>query len=120
MKVEVTQRRIDEDDFMKMRKKELSIWPTGKEVDLEEAVEYQKKLPETKNFCKVVQKLRQEEKTVVFPRAGTATLEDEIELNRTLVESGVPLIPVTSDSYTRGLQLDKAQKALEEYKKRSS
>jgi methylaspartate mutase epsilon subunit len=114
MKAEVTQKRIDEDDFMKMRKKELSIWPTGKEVDLEEAVEYQMNLPDTKNFCKVVQKLRQEGKTVVFPRAGTAILEDEIELNRTLVESGVPLIPVTSDSYTRGLQLDKAQKALEE------
>lgn len=114
MKSEVAQRRIDEDAFMKMREKELSIWPTGKEVHLEEAVEYQLHLPETKNFCKVVQRLRREGRTVVFPRAGTPILEDEIELNRTLVESGVPLIPVTSDSYTRGLQLEKAQQALEE------
>jgi methylaspartate mutase epsilon subunit len=114
MKAEVAQRRIDEDAFMKMREKELSIWPTGKEVHLDEAVEYQLHLPETKNFCKVVQRLRREGRTVVFPRAGTPILEDEIELNRTLVESGVPLIPVTSDSYTRGLQLEKAQQALEE------
>ena len=110
----VTQKRIDEDEFMKMREEELAIWPTGKEVILEEAIEYQRNLPETKNFCKVVQRLRREGRTVVFPRAGTPILEDEIELNRTLVEAGVPLIPVTSDSYTRGLQLEKAQKALEE------
>ncbi len=114
MKSEVTHGRIDDDTFMKMREKELAIWPTGKEVDLDEAVEYHRRLPETKNFCKVVQRLRREGRTVVFPRAGTPILEDEIELNRTLVESGVPLIPVTSDSYTRGLQLEKAQQALEE------
>lgn len=111
---EVTQKRIDDDAFMKLREKELSIWPTGKEVDLEEAVEYQRNLPESKNFCKVVQRLRREGRTVVFPRAGTPILEDEIELNRTLVETGVPLIPVTSDSYTRGMQLEKAHQALEE------
>ncbi len=110
----VTQKRIDEDEFMKMREEELSIWPTGKEVILDEAIEYQRNLPESKNFCKVVQNLRREGRTVVFPRAGTPILEDEIELNRTLVKAGVPLIPVTSDSYTRGLQLEKAQQALEE------
>jgi len=114
MEVEITQKRIDEDRFMKMREEELSIWPTGKEVDLEEAVEYQRNLPESKNFCKVTQRLHREGRTVVFPRAGTPILEDEIELNRTLVESNVPLIPVTSDSYTRHLQLEKAQQALEE------
>ncbi len=114
MKAEVTQKRIDEDVFMQMRQRELSLWPTGKEVDLEEAVEYQRNLPDSKKFYKVVQKLRREGRTVVFPRAGTPILEDEIELNRTLVEIGIPLIPVTSDSYTRGLQLEKAQQALEE------
>jgi methylaspartate mutase epsilon subunit len=114
MKPDVRQHRIDEDEFMKWREKELSIWPTGKEVILDEAVEYQRCLPESKSFLKVIERLRREGKTVVFPRAGTPILEDEIELNRTLVESGVPLIPVTSDSYTRGLQLEKAQQALEE------
>lgn len=115
MKVDsVCQKRIDEDEFMKLRARELSIWPTGKEVDLEEAVEYQRNLPESKSFLKVIQKLRKEGKTVVFPRAGTPILEEEIELNQTLVDSGVPLIPVTSDSYTRHLQLDKAQQALDE------
>ena len=114
MKIEISQKRIDEDQFMKMREKELSIWPTGKEIDLEEAVEYQRNLPDSKVFYKVLQRLRKEGRTVVFPRAGQAILEDEIALNQALVASGVPLIPVTSDSYTRHLQLDKAQQALDE------
>jgi len=117
MKPDVTQKRIDEAVFMKLREKELSRWPTGREVDLEEAVQYQKNLPDSKNFCKVTQKLRSEGRTVVFPRAGQSILRDEIELNKALVETGIPLIPITTDSYTRGLQLEKVEQALEESNK---
>ena len=114
MELQVKQKRIDEDQFLKMRQDALSQWPTGKEVNLEEAIQYQKGLPESKSFLKVVQKLRKEGKTVVFPRGGTPILEDEIKLCKTLYESGVPLIPVTSDSYTRLFQLKKVQEGLEE------
>ena len=41
----VRQQRMDEDVFMQKRKEVLAIWPTGKEVDLEEAVEYQRLCP---------------------------------------------------------------------------
>ena len=47
--MEVKQKRIDEDRFLEMRKEVLAQWPTGKEVDLEEAVAYQRSLPESKN-----------------------------------------------------------------------
>lgn len=114
MKIKIRNKRIDEDRFLKMREEILSLWPTGKEVNLEEAIEYQRNLPESKSFLKVTEKLRREGKTVVFPRAGTPLLEEEIKLCRTLVESGVPLIPVTTDSYTRSLQLQKVQESLEE------
>ncbi|MDY6825601.1 MAG: methylaspartate mutase subunit E [Bacillota bacterium] len=117
VKHEVKQKRIDEEKFMAMRKSVLSLWPTGKEVDLEEAVEYQKSMPDNKNFCKVIQKLREEGRTVVFPRAGTPLVEDEIELVQTLYEAGVPLLPCTTDSYTRHLQFEKVEQALEESKK---
>ena len=114
MEPRIKNKRIDEDQFLKMRKPVLALWPTGQEVDLDEAVEYQKNLPETKIFLKVIERLHREEKTVVFPRAGTPILEDQISLCRKLVESGVPLIPVTTDSYTRLLQLKKVEEALEE------
>jgi methylaspartate mutase epsilon subunit len=107
-------RRIDEEEFLKERQKVLSMWPTGQEVDFEEAVAYHRSLPAHKNFGKVTARLHKEGRTVVFPRAGTPILEQEIELNKTLFESGLPLIPVTLDSYCRLLRFDKAKRGLEE------
>ena len=114
MEITVRNKKWDEGRFLKERKKVLASWPTGKEVDFEEAVAYQKSLPEHKNFTKVIQRLHREGKTVIFPRAGTPILEQEIELNRTLVAAGLPLIPLTPDSYCRLGQYAKAQKGLEE------
>jgi methylaspartate mutase epsilon subunit len=114
MKLKVKQKRIDEDQFLKMRVDVLSMWPTGKEVDLDEAVAYQRNLPESKNFMKITEKLHREGRTVVYPRAGTALVEDEISLCKKLEETGVPYIPVTTDSYTRLLHFKKVEDALEE------
>ena len=114
MKTLVKNKRIDEDRFLKRREKILSLWPTGKEVNLEEAIEYQRSLPESKRFSKVLEKLHNEGKTVIFPRAGTGLLEEMIELVRSLAKNGVPLMPVTIDSHTRIGQFDKVQRALEE------
>ncbi len=114
MELKVRQKRIDEDEFLKLRKEALSMWPTGKEVDLDEAVGYQKSLPDSRNFMKITQKLHDEGRTAVYPRAGTALVEDAISLYRKLEETGVPYLPVTSDSYTRLLQFKKVEEVLEE------
>jgi methylaspartate mutase epsilon subunit len=106
-------KKIDEEEFLKERQTVLSMWPTGNEVDLDEAVAYHLSLPDHKNFMKVASMLREQERTVVFPRAGTPIIEQEIELNNTLYDSGLPLIPVTPDSYCRLLRFDKAQLGLE-------
>lgn len=110
----VKQQRIDEDIFLKMRKEVLSAWPTGAEVDFDEAVEYQKKLPENRNFGKILAKYRAEGKVGLYPRSGVPTVEGEIELLRSMNDVGVRLFPFTTDSYTRNMQLDKAQRGLEE------
>lgn len=117
MKIGVANKRIDEDVFLKMREATLAWWPTGKEVDLEEAVEYQKGLPESKSFLRVTEKLREEGRTVVFPRAGTPLVEDQIKLCRKLRDLGIPYMPVTTDSYTRSLHLERAAGALQESKR---
>ncbi len=114
METTVKQKRIDEKAFLEMRKEVLAQWPTGKEVDLQEAVGYNRSLPDSKNFMKVTQKNHREGRISLWPRAGTPILEDEIALVKTLVESGIKHIPVTTDSYTRNYQFEKAQKALDE------
>jgi methylaspartate mutase epsilon subunit len=112
--MKVINKKWDEDIFLGEREKVLSMWPTGKEVDLDEAIAYQRGLSESRNFGKVVEKLGHEGRTVVFTRAGTPIQEDEIELNKALVEGGSPLIPVTTDSYTRLCRFDKAERALQD------
>jgi len=115
--IKVKQQRMDEDVFMEKRKEVLAVWPTGKEVDLEEAVEYQKSLPDSKRFYKILQKYHEEGRISLFPRQGTPLVEDEIALIRSLNELDIHLLPFTTDSYTRNLQLDKVEKGLQESSK---
>ncbi|MDR2487637.1 MAG: methylaspartate mutase subunit S [Clostridiales Family XIII bacterium] len=114
--ITVRHERIDEDIFLnKLRPQVLSPWPkTAAEIDLDEAVEYQKSLPEHKNFTKRLQRYHNEGKIGLFPRSGVPVIEEEIALLQGLNAVGVELFPFTTDSYTRNLQLDKAQAGLEE------
>ena len=105
---------MDEDVFMEKHKEVLAIWPTGKEVDLEEAVAYQKALPDSKRFHKVLEREHAEGRISLFPRQGTPLVDHEIALIRSLNELGIHLLPLTTDSYTRNLQLDKVEKGLQE------
>jgi methylaspartate mutase epsilon subunit len=113
-KFRVGNKRIDDEILMKKRREELDKWPTGREVDFEEAVAYQKSLPDSKIWWKVMVKLREEGRMSVFPRAGTPILEKMIELCQGLRDSGVVLIPVTTDSYTRLGQYEKIEGILKE------
>jgi methylaspartate mutase epsilon subunit len=117
METKLRNKRLDEDEFLKMRGPVLDIWPTGREVDLDEAVEYQKKLPESKNWHALARELHEEGRTAIFPRAGTGLLEDQISLSKKLEESDVPFIPVTTDSYTRQLDFEKVDSLLAEMRK---
>lgn len=112
--IRVRQQRIDDVTFAAMRQEVLSKWPTGKGVDLDEAAEYQKKMPDSKNFTKVLAGYKAAGKIGLFPRSGVPVVEEEIKLLHAMNEAGVRLFPFTTDSYTRNLQLDKAQKGLEE------
>jgi methylaspartate mutase epsilon subunit len=113
-RLRVSNSRLDDDLLMRRRREELNKWPTGKEVDFEEAVAFQKSLPDSKIWWKVMKKLREEGRLSVFPRAGTPILEKMIELCQGLRDSGVVLIPVTTDSYTRLGQYEKVEGILQE------
>lgn len=105
--------RLSEEEFFKIRQRVLTTWPTGAEVDLHEAVAYQKSLPDQKNFVLKVNQCPPQG-TYVQPRAGVPVLEAQIELLSYLSEEGeADLLPTTIDSYTRHNLYHEAQGGLE-------
>jgi methylaspartate mutase, E subunit len=98
-----------------MRKEVLSQWPTGMEVDLEEAVEYLKKVPEHKSFPAKLRKAKEAGITLAQPRAGVALLKEHIELLTHLQNEGeADLLPSTIDSYTRQNRYDECEVGIQE------
>ncbi len=116
-KVELKNKKWTEEEFFQERQTVLAQWPTGKDVDLKEAVDYLKKLPEHKNFAKKLVKAKEEGITLAQPRAGVALLEEHIELLKHLQdEGGADLLPSTIDSYTRQNRYDECERGIKESK----
>ena len=50
--MDIQNKRIPDDVFQSLREEVLTQWPTGKGVDLQEAVDYHKAMPEERIFAK--------------------------------------------------------------------
>lgn len=113
--MDLKNKRLSDDEFFKLREEILTHWPTGKDVDLKEAVDYLKEVPDEKNFAKVLKKAKEEGKTLAQPRAGVALINKHIELlNHLSKEGGADLLPSTIDSYTRQNRYNECQVGIEE------
>lgn len=100
--MELKNRKISEDRFFAERKEVLAQWETGKGVDFEEAVAYQKSIAPEKRFSAKLAKAVEEKTTLIQPRAGVALYEEHTKLLKFLEEDGeADLLPSTVDSYTR-------------------
>ena len=76
--MELRNKRIDNDTFYKERKEVLASWPTGKDVNFEEAVEFQKSIPEEKIFGRKLAQADAEGRTLIQPRAGVALYTEPV------------------------------------------
>ena len=104
-----------EEEFFEIRKEVLAQWPTGKNVDLDEAVEYLKQIPDSKNFAKKLIAAKKAGKTLAQPRAGVALLDEHIKLLQHLQnEGGADLLPSTIDAYTRQNRYDECERGIEQ------
>src|SRR4030043_1095408 len=113
--MELKNQRWSDEEFLTERKKALSLWPTGREVDLEEAVHYLQSVPPEKNYALKVVKAKREGRTLVQPRGGVALIEDHIELlNYLQDQGGADLLPATTDTYTRNLRFQDAERGIEQ------
>lgn len=112
---EITNKRLSDDEFRKLREEVLQQWPTGKNVDLEEAFAYHKSIPEEKRFGAKLLKAKKEGNTLIQPRAGVALIDKHIELLQFLQDEGeADLLPTTIDSYTRQNRYKEAEIGIEE------
>ena len=113
--MELRNQKWTNDEFFEVRKEVLNQWPTGKEVDLAESIEYNKKIPDHKNFAKKLIKAKQEGITLAQPRAGVALIDKHIELLNFLEQvGGADLLPSTIDSYTRQNRYDECEIGIKE------
>lgn len=116
--MDLKNRKIDRDDFERMREGILSQWPTGKAVDLEEAFAYHRNIPKEKIFSEKLIKAKENGETLIQPRAGVALPDKHVELLTYLQNEGeADLLPTTVDSYTRQNRYKDAEKGIEESKK---
>ena len=113
--MEIQNKRIPEGEFQKLRQEVLNQWPTGKDVNLEEAIAYHKAMPESRNFGKKLLDAKKEGKTLVQPRAGVPVVEEHIKLMQYLEKYGeADLLPSTIDSYTRQNRYEEAENGIAE------
>lgn len=113
--MDLQNKKLSEEQFFKIREEILTHWPTGKDVDLKDAVEYLKKVPDEKNFAKKLRKAKEEGVTLAQPRAGVALISEHIKLlNYLEEEGGADLLPSTIDSYTRQNRYNECQVGIDE------
>ncbi|WP_027307733.1 methylaspartate mutase subunit E [Caloramator sp. ALD01] len=116
--MELRNKKLTHDEFFKQREEVLRQWPTGANLNLEEAAEYLKKVPDHKHFSKKLRYAKENGITLAQPRAGVALVEDHINLLRYLQNEGeADLLPSTIDSYTRQNRYNECEVGIEESKK---
>jgi len=105
----------DMDYFTTMRENALREWPTGAEVDMQEALGYHKNLPAEKVFSTKLAAASAAGITLAQPRAGVALIAEHIDLLKYLQDvGGADLLPTTIDSYSRLNRYQEAQTGIEE------
>jgi methylaspartate mutase epsilon subunit len=113
--VKAINKRWSDGEFEQLRKEVLSKWPSGKEVNLDEAVRYHKGLPKQMNYPFKMAESKKKGISYLRTDSGVATLEEEIELFKCLQDVGTAdFLGTIVDSFTRTLQYEKAEQGLKE------
>ena len=113
--MDIQNKRLSDGEFAALRKEVLTQWPTGKEVDLDEAVAYHKAMAKERIFSAKLLEAKKTGKTLIQPRAGVPVIEEHIKLMQYLQDNGeADLLPTTIDSYTRQNRYEEAENGINE------
>jgi methylaspartate mutase epsilon subunit len=112
--VEPVNRKLEEQEFLAMRREVLALWPSGQEVDLEDAIDYHKKLGDAHNVAETLRTANRDGRTLCALRAGIPTVEGQIDHLQCVEKAGAELLPVTADSYTRNKRFQEIETLLQD------
>ncbi|RDG29731.1 methylaspartate mutase subunit E [Oceanispirochaeta sp. M1] len=111
--LEISNKKWSDEFFQKQREEVLAQWPTGEDVDLDDAVAYHKSLPDSKNAALKTLKARKEKKTLLCPSLGSDTVENHKSLLLYLQNEGqVDILTSYIDSLTRNCRFEMASQGL--------
>ena len=117
--MDIRNKKLSEDEFFKERQEVLAQWPTGKDVDLEEAIAFHKSLPPHKVWLNKMKYVKEHGETYAITGMGKATIEEQIELLTYVEKEGQADILGTSvDSFSRQNNYKEAERGLAESVKR--
>ena len=96
----LTHDKLDWNELQEERQQVLVSWPTGQDVDVDEAVAFHKQLPADLNFAQCLSRAKTEGRTLAQPRAGVADLNSHLQLLLYLQDEGeADLLPTTIDAF---------------------
>lgn len=112
--MEVRNKRLNDEEFLRERKQVLATWKTGAEVDLEEAIDFHKSLPPHKNFALKLLQARDTGSTLIRCESGVPTIEECSTYLKFLQDEGqADLLGIHVDSMTRNQRYEEAERGLE-------
>ncbi len=113
--MEIRNKRLNDEEFNRERKEVLATWPTGREVDLDEAVRFHKTLLPDRNYALKVADAKKQGKHLIRTDSGVATQEGQIELFKFIQdEGGADLLGTIVDSFSRLHEFKRAEEGLKE------
>jgi len=112
--MDISNNKWPEEYFDEEREKVLAMWPTGNEVDLEEAVEFHKNMAPMKNAANKVLHAREKKLTYLCPSLGSDTISNHKELLQYMQNEGkADILTSYIDSLTRTGRFQMASEAIE-------
>ena len=115
--MELQNKKLSPEVFSSIQKEVLGQWPTGNDVNFDDAIAFHKAYPAKKRFANKLAAADKDGTTLIQPRAGVALPDMLIELLSYLEEEGeADLLPTTIDSYTRHNRYNEADAGIEESK----
>ena len=116
--MDLLNKKLPDDVFSNIQKEVLAGWPTGRDVNFDDAVAFHKAYPARKIFADKLASADNNGITLVQPRAGVALPEMLIDLLSFLESEGeADLLPTTIDSYTRHNRYTEADNGIAESKR---